>query len=150
MNKNQINHKEMFNTVNTFMDSNAEKWSPISKVSEFKNQFATINTQIGQSQEDQLSAKVYIGENKKDLKKAIAQNADILNDSVEAFALVTGDEKLVNKMGESFTDLYRMRDTDFYPKIKEIIKEVESHGQILEAEYGVTEEQLVDLKVSIR
>jgi len=120
MNTNQINRKEMYDTVLSFLDENAEKWSSIPKVGEFKNEFSDVAAQIEQSQEAQQAAQVFLGKNKKQLKSIIARKADILNDCLEAFALVTGNEKLGNKMAASYSDLIRLRNTDFIPAIKEV------------------------------
>jgi ABC-type transporter Mla subunit MlaD len=146
MNKNQINRKEMYDTVIAFLDTHAEKWSSIPKVGEFKNKFSTIVVQIEQAQGAQQDAQVFLGKNKKQLKSTVAQKADILNDSIEAFALVTGNQKLAGKMATSYSDLNRMRNTDFIPVVKEIISEAEANAEILQTEYGVTAEQIDGLK----
>lgn len=146
MNTNQINRKEMYDTVLSFLDENAEKWSSIPKVGEFKNEFSDVAAQIEQSQEAQQAAQVFLGKNKKQLKSIIARKADILNDCLEAFALVTGNEKLGNKMAASYSDLIRLRNTDFIPAIKEIIEAEEANTKPLQAEYGVTTEQVEGLK----
>jgi hypothetical protein len=146
MNKNQIIHKEMHNTVNTFLDGNTEKWAPILKVTEFKNKFSAVIGQIEQAQEAQLAAKVYIGKDKKELKKAIADQADVLNDSLEVIAIMDGNEKLASKMNETFSELNEMRNEDFIPKIKEIIKEAEKYSEVLEADYGITAMEIEGLK----
>ncbi|MGC9355142.1 MAG: hypothetical protein ACP5D9_14950, partial [Mariniphaga sp.] len=89
---------------------------------------------------------VFLGKNKKQLKSTVAQKADILNDSIEAFALVTGNQKLAGKMATSYSDLNRMRNADFIPAVKEIISEAEANAEILQTEYGVTAEQIDGLK----
>lgn len=146
MNTNQINRKEMYDTVLSFLDANAEKWSSIPKVGEFKNEFSDVAAQIEQSQEAQQGAQVFVGKNKKQLKSTIALKADILNDCLEALALVTGNEKLGNKMAASYSDLNRLRNTDFIPAIKAIIEAAEKHGEVLQNDYGVTAEQVEGLK----
>jgi hypothetical protein len=146
MNKKQINRKEMYDTVIAFLDTHAEKWSSIPKVGEFKNKFSTIVAQIEQAQGAQQDAQVFLGKNKKQLKSTVAQKADILNDSIEAFALVTGNQKLAGKMATSYSDLNRMRNADFIPAVKEIISEAEANAEILKTEYGVTAEQIDGLK----
>jgi hypothetical protein len=146
MNKKQINRKEMYDTVIAFLDTYAEKWSSIPKVGEFKNEFSNYVGNIEQAQEAQQDAQVFWGKNKKQLKSTVAQKADILNDSLEAFALVTGNRKLANKMAASYSDLNRMRNADFIPAVKEIISEAEANAEILQTEYGVTAEQIEGLK----
>lgn len=142
----QINRKEMYETVISYLDANTEKWSAIPKVAEFKNAFTTVAAQIDEAQEAQQAAQVFLGKNKKQIKKDVAYKADILNDSIEALALITGDDKLRNKMEASYTDLYRLRNADFIPVIKEIIAAYEANSETLQNEYGVTAEQVDDLK----
>jgi len=146
MNKNQINRKEMYDTVISYLDTNTVKWTSIPKVGEFKNEFSAVVAQIGDAQEAQADAQVFVGKNKKQLKSLIAQKADILNDCLEAFALVTGDDKLAGKMATSYSDLNRMRNADFATAIKEIITATEQHSDVLQAEYGVTAQQVDGLK----
>lgn len=146
MTKNQINRKEMMEAVLSFLDNNAAKWTPIPKVGEFKNQLAEVYGQIETSQQAQQESKVYLGKNKKQLKKTIAEKGDILNDGAEAYAVVAEDAELENRMAKSYSDLHDLKNADFVAAIIEIIKEVEKHKEVLMAEYGVTEEQITDLK----
>ena len=147
MDQNQINRKEMFDTVIAFLDSHAEKWSSIPKAAEFKNQLSLTNTQIEQAREAQQDAQTFLGKNKKQLKSTIARKADILNDSLEVLALVTGDKTLEMKMDASYSDFNRMPYNKFIPAIRKVITEVEAHSEVLQSEYGVTPEQIEDLKL---
>lgn len=149
MERNQINQKEMFDTVLSFLDNNSAKWAPIPKVGEFKNQFSEVVAQINDAQLAQQEARVYLSKNKAQLKGTVAQKADILNDCLEAYALVTGNKKLAGAMAATFTDLNRMRNADFIPAIKTIVSAVEEHMEVLQAEYGVTTEQLDGLKADM-
>ncbi|KOH44980.1 hypothetical protein NC99_21050 [Sunxiuqinia dokdonensis] len=139
----------MHDAVIAFLDGKPEKWSSIPKIVVFKTELSTVNLAIEQSQESQLAAQVFVGESKQQLKKTIALKGDVLNDSVEAFAVVTDDAALESKMAASYSDLNEMRNGDFIPKIKEVITEVETHKEVLVAEYGVTEEQIEDLKADL-
>lgn len=146
MNKNQINQKEMFDTVVSFLDTNSDKWSSIPKVGEFKNQFSDVIAQISDTQQAQQEAQVFLGKNKTQVKSIVAQKADILNDSLEAFALVTGNAELANKMATSYSELNRMRNADFVTAITAIIGAAEANLEVLQTEYGVTAEQIEGLK----
>jgi len=145
MKKRQINQKEMYSTVVSFLDNNSALWSSIIKVGEFKNQFTDVVIQIDTAQYAQKQAQVFLGKNKTQVKSVVAQKADILNDSLEAFAAVTGNKKLENKMAATFSELFRMRNADFIPAVKTIIDAAEAHLEVL-LEYGVTTEQVEDLK----
>jgi hypothetical protein len=149
MNRRQINHKEMQDSVINFMDRNVDKWTAIPKVGEFKNQLDTVNQQIEQSQEAQQAAQVFLGKSKKELKYSIALKADILNDALESLGAVSGDLALENRMKDSFSDIHRLTNLEFIPKNQEIIREAEAHLDVLQPEYGVTVEQVDDLKADL-
>jgi len=149
MNKNQINQKEMYDTVLTYLDSKSVLWSSIAKVGELKNAFSGVVVQLNDAQYAQLEAQVYLGKNKMQLKSTVAQKADILNDSIEAFALITGNAALAAQMAATFTELNRMRNADFIPAVKLIIAAAEENLAVLTADYGVTAEQLADLKADL-
>lgn len=149
MNGNQINRKEMQNAVRDYLDAHVTKWSTIAKIGEFKNEFDLLNDQIDQTQQAQQAAQVFVGKNKKIVKNTIAHKADILNDVLETYGMLSGDTELENNMGESYSDLQNMRNLDFIPKINSIISEAEKHLTVLQADYGVTPEQIEDLKADM-
>jgi predicted transcriptional regulator len=86
MNKNQINKKEMYDAVSSYLDSKSAIWASIPKVGEFKNEFSAVLAQIDAVQYEQQQAQVFLGKTKKQIKSVVAEKADILNDSLEAFA----------------------------------------------------------------
>lgn len=149
MKKTQINKKEMCDTVVSYLDSNSVLWSSIPKVGEFKNQLSEVVVQIEGAQYDQQQAQVFLGKTKTQIKGVVAQKADILNDSLEAFALVTDNSKLASQMAASYTGLMRLRNADFIPAVMSIIAAAEEHFEVLKAEYGVTTEQVESLKTDM-
>lgn len=149
MDKNQINRKERNEDIIIYLDTHVQKWSSISKVGEFKNEFESINSQIEESQEAQQEAKVYVGKNKKQLKKTIADKADIINDLVETFALVDNNPELESMMAASASELFMLRNEDFIVRIKEIISQAENHKKTLKKEYGLTDAQIIDLQTDM-
>ena len=149
MNKNQINRKEMHDAVIDYLDATPEKWTPIPKIGESKNELDDVNEQIEAAQEAQQGAKVYIGKTKKQVKKTVAQKADIVNDLVEVYGAVIGDTALELRMAKSYSDLKNLRNVDFNVAVKEVITETENHKEVLLAEYGLTEEQITDLKTDV-
>lgn len=136
----------MYDAVSLYLDSKSALWASIPKVGEFKNEFTAVITQIDTVQYEQQQAQVFLGKTKTQIKSVVAEKADILNDSVEAFALITGNEELRIKMSASYTSLYRLRNADFIPAIKAIIEAVEANIRVLTREYGVTAEQVEGLK----
>ncbi|NBC83667.1 MAG: hypothetical protein GVY19_09820 [Bacteroidetes bacterium] len=146
MNQNQINRKEMQEAVINYLDKNVQKWSPIPKVGEFKNELETVHQQINAAQEAQQAAQVTMGKSKNELKRTIAEKADILNDILEAYASITGHVDLESRMAASFSELYTLKNTEFIPRVQEIIEEAEKNIEVLTTEYGMTEAQITDLK----
>lgn len=146
MNKKQVNRKEMQDAVILYMDSNVQKWSSIPKVAEVKNELSSINLQIEEAQAAQSAAQVVVGIGKKALKGIIAEKADILNDIVEAYASMNDMPELESRMADSASSLLRMRNKDFVVKVKEIVGETETYKEVLTAEWGLSEEQVTDIK----
>ena len=146
MDKRKINKKEMYDVVISYLNGKLSAWSSIPKVGEFLNQFTAVVAQIDTAQYAQQQAQVFLGKNKTQIKSMVAEKADILNDIVEAYALVTGNEKLRLQMSAGYSDLNRMRNADFIPAIKAIIQAVEDNIEVLTAEYGATREQVEGLK----
>lgn len=149
MNRSQVNRKEMYDAVLSYFDNSPEKWSGIPKVGEFKNTLSELVNQINEAQLAQQEAQVFLSKNKTQLKSMIAQKGDILNDCLEAFALVTDNDELAHRMSATYSDLNRARNVDFIPAIQVIISEAEANKLVLEAEYGVTAEQVEDLKSNL-
>ncbi|MDX2303653.1 MAG: hypothetical protein NW226_12685 [Microscillaceae bacterium] len=145
MNKNQISRKEMQEAVATFLDTHAEIWNTIPKIAEFKNKLDELNTQIEETFTAQQNAQVFLGKSKTQLKQVIAQKADMINDVVEAYAALQGDTILEQKMADSASMLYKLRNQDFMFRIKEIIQEADKHLEALK-DFGLSGDQISDLK----
>ena len=74
------------------------------------------------------------------------EKADILNDQVETYALITGNLALEAKMSASMSDLVKLNNNQFVMKVQEVVVESETHLDPLLNDYGVNEGQLEDLK----
>lgn len=146
MNKNQINRKEMLDSVISYLNLNATKWSSIPKVAEVKINLTDINMQIEAAQKAQQAAQVHVGISKKLLKGIISEKADILNDVVEAYASINNMPELESRMTASTNTFVKMRNEDFIPAVREVISETEKYQDTLTAEYGLSSEQLIDIK----
>ncbi len=147
MDKSQSNWKEMYDTVDLYLDGNASLWSSIPKFVEFKTRFAGLIAQIETAAKAQQSAQVYLWRTKTQVKQTVALKSDVLNDGLEAMALVNQDDVLAARMADTYTDLYRLRNLDFIAKVREIIAAADENSVDLTTNYGVTAEQIEDLKV---
>ncbi len=94
MTTNQINRKEMHDTVINYLDTNVSKWGSISKLSEFINSFTEINMNIETAASKQEGSKVAVGKSKHNLKKTLAEKGDIVNDMLETYAVIIGNTEL--------------------------------------------------------
>ena len=146
MDKRKINKKEMFDVVVSYLNGKLAAWSSIPKVGEFLNQFTTVVAQIETAQYAQQQARVFLGKSKTQIKSMVAEKADILNDTVETYALVNGNEELRLQMSASYSGLNRLRNADFIPAIKAVIDAVQENIDVLTTEYGTTSEQVESLK----
>jgi len=146
MDQSQINRKHMFDTTLSFLDANAVSWQSIAKIGEVKNQLTALVDDIENLAKQQADANVAPGKTKAALKHTIANKADIVNDLVEVYALITGNTELQQQMGDSASDLYKMKNDDFIRRVGLIIEKATAHADNLKAEYGFTDAQLADLQ----
>ncbi|MFD2565526.1 hypothetical protein [Aquimarina rubra] len=147
MNKDQNNKLDMYEAVQTYLDANTDKWNGVPVLITFKNQFSELLSNIREHQENQEAARVYLGANKTTQKRFVSEKADILNDALEAYAAIEENIELEQKAAKSFSDLNRLRNQDFVTVITETITLLEQHLEAL-ADYGVTADQITDLKNS--
>lgn len=146
MTENQINRKEMHDNVDAYLDQNVTVWSAVPIINTIKTQFKAINSSIAEVWHKQNAAQVFIGQNKALLKRTIAEKADILNDQIEIYASLNGRTVLEAKMSASMSELLDLRNQEFILKADEVVFEAEKNLTALAAEYGVTQEQVNDLK----
>ncbi|MCB9001302.1 MAG: hypothetical protein H6537_04920 [Bacteroidales bacterium] len=146
MNQTQINRKHMVETTLSFLDENVATWQSIAKIGEVKNKLSDVNQAIDKAAADQSNAQVNMGKIKTELKRTICEKADIMNDIVEAFALITGNEMLAQTMADSASDLFKMKNDDMLRRVKQIIDAATANKEALTADYGFTTEQITDLQ----
>jgi hypothetical protein len=146
MKQSQMNRKHMLDTTLAFLDENPDKWQTIPKIGDVKIQLTGISQQIDTTAEDQEASQLAIGKMKAALKRTMAQKADILNDQVEVFAIVSGNDELAELMSDNYSSLYRMKNDDMMRRVKLIITSARDNQEALVPDYGVTEEQITDLE----
>jgi hypothetical protein len=147
MNQNQINRSQMLDAVKAYLDRNASIWSMIPIIGILVSQVNDFIVAITGHKDAQNAAQVFIHKNKKQQKLAAAEKADILNDTLEAYAGDAEDAELEYKAAKSYSDLYKLRNDDFKTVITETIALLEEKLTDL-ADYGVSEPQITDLKNS--
>jgi len=111
-----------------------------------KTRLCQIDEAIDAAMETQAGSKSTIGKTKVALKKAIASKADILNDLIEAYASIEGDDELARQMGDSEWQLFRLSYDELLLRVKAIIAKAEELKETLVTDYGMTEEQVTDLQ----
>ncbi|WP_430973917.1 hypothetical protein [Sunxiuqinia rutila] len=146
MKQTQINRKNMIEATLSYLDEKSPLWQSIAKIGEVKNKLSEVSQAIDVAAAEQLKAQVNAGKMKTELKRTMSQKGDILNDMVEVFAVMTGDETLKQTMGQSASDLFKMKNDDMLRQIKLIIDAATEHQQALTDGYGLTAEQLADLQ----
>lgn len=142
----QLNQKNMCDAVNNYMDEHVSKWQSIARLAIAKTELSQKLIAVDVAQAAQAEAQVTIGKSKLALKKAIATKADVLNDLIEAHALIAGDDEMARQMGDSKTDLYRLSYPDFFIKVKAIIEKATELQEVLVNEYGMTDELITDIQ----
>jgi len=147
MNQRQMNSKHMIEATVTYLNEKAATWQSIAKIGEVKNTLGSINLAIDDTAELQSNSKVTIGKTKLALKRTVCEKADIVNDIVEVYALMNSKDKLAEKMADSASDLFKMKNDDMLRRVKLIIEKATGLQEPLAADYGLNAEQVVDLKV---
>lgn len=146
MNKKQSNRKHMVEATLSFLDGNASVWQSIAKIGEVKNQLNDVNQAIDAAAVDQQQAQLSIGKIKLGQKRTVSEKADIMNDILEVFAEMNGNQELAQTMSDSASDLLQMSYDDMLRKVKLIIDAATENQEALVAEYGLTAEQIADLQ----
>ncbi|HKK67856.1 MAG TPA: hypothetical protein VJ946_06575 [Bacteroidales bacterium] len=146
MNVRQLNRKNMLDAVNSYLDENVSIWQSIAILATAKTRLNQTLIAVDVAQAAQAEAQVTIGKSKLALKKAIATKADVLNDLVEAHALIEGDDELARQMGDTKSDLFRASYSDFFIKVKAIIEKATEFQEVLVNDYGMTAEQVTDIQ----
>lgn len=146
MNQSQMNRKHMVEATLSFLDANAALWQSIAKIGEVKNKLDEVALSIEKAAGEQEQSQVTIGKIKVALKRTICEKADIVNDIVEVYALMNGDEKLAQKMAGSASDLFKLKNDDMLRRVKAIIGAATEKQEDLIAEYGLTAEQITGLQ----
>ncbi|MBE0651752.1 MAG: hypothetical protein IH595_13045 [Bacteroidales bacterium] len=146
MNTYQMNRKHMVEATLSFLDNNATIWQSIAKIGDVKNKLNDLNQAIDNAAENQQQAQVSIGKIKAELKRTISEKADILNDLVEVYAQMNGDETLAQTMADSATSLFKMKNDDMLRKVKQIIDAATQNQEALTTDYGMTAEQIAGLQ----
>ncbi|PKV52421.1 hypothetical protein ATE84_4536 [Aquimarina sp. MAR_2010_214] len=147
MDQRQINRLEMYQAVQTFMDTNTNIWNSVPILVTFKNELDELLVQINENKDTQEASRVYLGSNKTTQKRFVSEKGDILNDALEAYAAIESNAVLEQKAAKSFTDLYSLRNQDFVTVVTETISLLDQNITPL-GDYGVTQDQITDLKNS--
>ena len=147
MTQAQINRSEMLAAVEAFLDRNTAIWGAIPIIGILVSQLNDLIEAITGHKDAQNAAQIFIHKNKKQQKLAAAEKADILNDTLEAYAGDAEDAELEFKAAKSYSDLNKLRNDDFKTVITETIALLEEKLTDL-ADYGVSEPQITDLKNS--
>lgn len=148
MDATQTNSLEMARAVKNYLDQNATHWSSIVAFATAKTETDNLIALIEAEAQKQDNANVSIGKNVLQIKRTVAEKTDILNDALEAYALVTGNKELEAMADKSFSDIYRLRNEDFKATVLNQISLVEANLATL-ADFGVTDVLVNDLKADV-
>lgn len=130
----------------SFLDQNVTVWQSIAKIGEVKNQLNDVGQAIDAAAVEQQDARVYPGKIKRELKRTLCEKADILNDLVEVYARMNGNDTLAQTMDDSLSDLWELSYDNLMRKVKQIIDAATENKEALTADYGMTEEQIAGIQ----
>lgn len=146
MDQSKMNRKHMIEATVTYLDTNTATWQSVAKIGEVKNTLGRINVAMDDAAKQQADSQVTIGKAKLILKRTICEKADILNDVVEVCAVMTNKTLLAEKMADSASDLFKMKNDDMLRRVKLIVDSATELQETLAADYGTNAEQVSDLK----
>lgn len=146
MKQTQMNRKHMMDATLTYLDENSALWQSIAKIGEVKNKLGSLSLAVDAAAMQQEESQVLVGKIKLALKRTICEKADIVNDVVEVFAIMNGNEKLAEKMADSTSDLFKMKNDNMLLRVKLVIDNAVNYKADLIDGYGLTDEQIVDLQ----
>lgn len=130
----------------SFLNANTANWQRVAKMNEVVTKLGGVNLAIDAAAARQLQAQVNAGEIKNELKYTICQKADILNDVVEVYAQMTGDEMLAMAMAGSANDLLKLKNDDMLRRVKQIIDAAVEKQEALVTDYGLSADQITELQ----
>ncbi len=144
-----MNRKHMIEATLAYLDTYASTWQSIAKIGEFKNALSAVNDEIDTAAGVQDQAAMSLGKVKLALKKSICTKADIINDIVEVFAQINGDDALAQKMSDSKSDLFKLKNEAMLIRVQMIITRCQENLDELVESYGLTDAQLLDLQSDV-
>lgn len=148
MNKTQTNQFRMFLSTQETLDANTELWSPTPIFLTAKNNLDELIQRITAVNEKTVSNSKAVTADKAVALKNLIEKALTLSGILQAYAAVTGNIKLAGKVKLVKSDITKIRETDIEALIAPLIKAARKHLADL-AEYGVTEDMLVELETSL-
>ena len=147
MNKNQDTQFKMLKSTAAVMDKHLTLWNPIPKIAEAKADLSQSIRSIQAASQVKDEARVYLTEEKQEVKRSQAKKMDILDDVLYAYATVIGDPKLQQLADNTMTDYYGLPNEQFVVRVKGMIELVEKHIRNL-ADYGITPAMVKDARTT--
>ena len=148
MKQTEINRLEMFQAVNTYLNTHSTIWNTIVVAGRYKSQLSAAITSLQAAADKQQQAQVFVGSSLLALKRSLADKMDILDDTLEGYAEDTDNAALLAQAQNSRTDYLRLPHEDFATKVREVIRLLEANEEAL-ADYGITGAQLEEVKTSL-
>lgn len=138
----------MFLTTQETLDSNSALWHMIPVLLSSKNNFDELIQRIAAVNEKTITNSKAVTANKELAQQNLSGKAVTVSGITQAFAAITGNAKLAGKVTLTKTDIDRARETDVEALISPVIEAARKELTNL-AEYGLTEEMVVELETSL-
>lgn len=136
----------MLGATSAYLDENVKVFSAVPIIVTYKNDLTNVSNELKAAAQAQDAAQVFIGRSKDELKRALSEKLDILDDTVEAYAEDTGNRELLAVVSNTMSDYYMLPYEAFETKAKNVIETIEKHvGEM--ADYGITQEMIDDIKL---
>lgn len=148
MNKVQTNHYRMFLSTQETLDSNSALWNMIPVLLSSKNNVDELIQRIAVVNEKTITNSKAVTANKALALKNLIEKSVSVSGILQAYAAITENIKMVGKVALTKTDIDRARETNVEALIAPIIEAALKELTNL-AEYGLTEEMVIELQTSL-
>lgn len=148
MNKNQTNQFRMFLTTQEALDSNSALWNMVPVFLNSKNNLDELIQRIAAVNEKTIFNSKAVTANKELALKNLSEKSVSISGLLQAFAAISGNVKLAGQVSLTKTDIERARETNVEALIAPIIAVALKELTSL-AEYGLTEDMVIELQTSL-
>lgn len=145
MNKNQSNKLRMLIGVSAYLAENPEIVNEVPEMTVAKENLDGIVSDINYNYNVSNTALFGKTDDKHSARSEVVKNVMAFAGGLYAWAAKTGNNEIINASSVVRSDLYKIREAEFAPVIKDLLDKAKDRTQEL-ADFGITEELISNLE----